>query len=717
MFTLKSLQPSRTSLTIPTSPSRPPHSTQASPLASPSSSTGARSPVSATSAHGSYFASSTTPVVRAQVRQVPKEEALKTVRCMEDLLTAWNEWRMALSATGKAGRKLASAMKDLAGCMDKSGVAAQTIRPTAVLVDDISDTVAKLAKRVDKEYDEANSDASKYFTLLAKESRTHDAYLGAIGKKHDKAEKAYKKATKSLSDTSGAHAGLLSLKDTLSADIGRAQEDHHLLIGTKQSAILLRLASSSGVLACSLLSFFSDGLRKTGASFPDIEYFRSLADVQWQSSLPQTMDEAIAEDERRDAIRLTKARVALGESETVGERMWQGAAVAQAVEPTSLQNGQPALTDQPKQETSQVAVVDSRQFERDLPSAKAPSYTSAVALPTPSDPVKADQYRSASDTVSPIHTPSINPFVTAQPEPAAPLAQPPRTSQTAHSSPVQAAHSPQASSLSSSSLSSPTRVGNTHTRSVYVDGTHHEGFWSHRHGGARGEESDNLAHREVAAARDGQPSARQLGASHRSVSQMDVDLQNRHWSAADGDRGDSRPAAGPRIQPRLPLAVRPVNLKDEHRSHVGFVRGCELCAGEYDSVRVTMPPTYSSDLLDHGVPANHLTATHRDPTRERDSRLETSANRGSRHNGPAAHRAVDPDPFFLADANGATRPALPDEYEVDTYSLARGRASTGAQRALRTDYFDSRDVESPREIIAPRALRPTGMSPELGEYQ
>jgi hypothetical protein len=36
-------------------------------------------------------------------------------------------------------------------------------------------------------------------------------------------EKAYRKASKNLSDTSSAHSGLLNLKESLSSDISKAQ--------------------------------------------------------------------------------------------------------------------------------------------------------------------------------------------------------------------------------------------------------------------------------------------------------------------------------------------------------------------------------------------------------------------------------------------------------------------------------------------------------------
>jgi hypothetical protein len=123
---------------------------------------------------------------------------------MEEVLVGWNEYRVAVAAVGNAGRKLAGAIRELVGVMDKTEVpgtacwdwlvgryaeanAAQTMRPIAVMLESISELMIKLAKKVDKEYDEANGHASKYFTLLAKESRTHEAYLGVMDKRHDKA--------------------------------------------------------------------------------------------------------------------------------------------------------------------------------------------------------------------------------------------------------------------------------------------------------------------------------------------------------------------------------------------------------------------------------------------------------------------------------------------------------------------------------------------------
>ncbi|WWD09838.1 hypothetical protein V865_007966 [Kwoniella europaea PYCC6329] len=133
MFTLKSLSPSRASLSIPSpggrsNPSTPNRSNPASPSTSPIG----RSP----SSESGYFPTVTTPAGRiTKSRPIGKEEAFKTVKNLEDVLNAWNEYRLAIANVGKAGRKLAGALKDLAsgggGGGEKIDLASQTIRPTA----------------------------------------------------------------------------------------------------------------------------------------------------------------------------------------------------------------------------------------------------------------------------------------------------------------------------------------------------------------------------------------------------------------------------------------------------------------------------------------------------------------------------------------------------------------------------------------------------------
>ena len=45
-----------------------------------------------------------------------------------------------------------------------------------------------------------------------------------------------------------------------------------MLLGSKQAGVLTRTASVIGGLAGSITSYFSEGLRKAGAAYPDVEY-------------------------------------------------------------------------------------------------------------------------------------------------------------------------------------------------------------------------------------------------------------------------------------------------------------------------------------------------------------------------------------------------------------------------------------------------------------
>lgn len=107
-FTLKGLSPSRASLSL----SIPPFG-QPSPLSSPG-----RSPRSITDDRNEYFPALTDSPVKA----VTRDEAFKVVKRLEEVLAAWNEYRLSLAASGKAGKRLASAMKDLCGILDKADV-------------------------------------------------------------------------------------------------------------------------------------------------------------------------------------------------------------------------------------------------------------------------------------------------------------------------------------------------------------------------------------------------------------------------------------------------------------------------------------------------------------------------------------------------------------------------------------------------------------------
>nr|XP_019042529.1 hypothetical protein I302_09138 [Kwoniella bestiolae CBS 10118]OCF21459.1 hypothetical protein I302_09138 [Kwoniella bestiolae CBS 10118] len=602
MFTLKSLSPSRTSLSIP------PPGGRSNPT-SPSSSTGGKSPTS----ESGYFPAIPTPKGRiTKSRPISREEAFKTVKNLEEVLNAWNEYRLAIANLGRAGRKLAGTLKDLAGGgggNDKVDVASQTIRPTANMLDNLSDLTIKLSRKIDEEYDEVNSDASKYFNLLAvrrqKESRTHEAYLGAIGKKHDKAEKAYRKASKSLSETSNAHAGLIALKETLSEDINRANEDHHALIGSKRSTILLKIASSTGCLAEYVLAYSSDGLRKSGQSFPDIEYY-----IKWQSSLPPSLEHEQAEERYREEVRGIKAKVALGELDMIGKSLWEG--IGNPPRPGGMGGNSGSVT--PKDPMSSPSIptvkgldaVDPQQGKAKEGSINTDpanpakdtfiqSSTTQMTEPAKSPPstVRSQDNTSLVDTV-------LSPSVPQHSSP--PIPHHTRPSLSSHPSST-TSHSSIPSTSTTSSTSTSTRPEAPTGRRPVPSGLLATSKEPESPQGPRERtreiERPILRYEDVGVGPKLKPSmdnsidvyrARppvQSHTSRRSVSNIVNDLQSRH--PPEGYYKHSLP---------LPLGQRQASYCSDprersfqhHQAHSDFVRGCELCEMDYERMIKTQPP-------------------------------------------------------------------------------------------------------------------------------
>jgi hypothetical protein len=85
-------------------------------------------------------------------------------------------------------------------------------------------------------------------------------------------EKAYRKASKSLTDTSATHSALIHLQQSLSTDVQRANADHLALLWSKQGSLLLSVAARSGSLGAGLTHFHSESFKSAAGCYKDIEY-------------------------------------------------------------------------------------------------------------------------------------------------------------------------------------------------------------------------------------------------------------------------------------------------------------------------------------------------------------------------------------------------------------------------------------------------------------
>lgn len=98
------------------------------------------------------------------------------------------------------------------------------------------------------------------------------------GDADDRVEKAYRRASKNLSETSSTHTALLHLQQSLSADVQRANADHLAILSSKQGSLLLSVAAHAGIIGTGLTNYHSESLKVAATNYKDIEYCKSFQD-------------------------------------------------------------------------------------------------------------------------------------------------------------------------------------------------------------------------------------------------------------------------------------------------------------------------------------------------------------------------------------------------------------------------------------------------------
>ncbi|GAA6038814.1 hypothetical protein JCM8097_002908 [Rhodosporidiobolus ruineniae] len=143
----------------------------------------------------------------------------KSLASLSALLVALDELRETSSARAKAEKRVAKAVKDLAGGFSekaagaggKSEVVVEALAGVAGMYEALSEVDAKHAKGVEKEYEGVNEACSKYLKKTAKEEKTYDDTLASLDSKISKATSSYQTASVSSSSSRNPHAALNSL--------------------------------------------------------------------------------------------------------------------------------------------------------------------------------------------------------------------------------------------------------------------------------------------------------------------------------------------------------------------------------------------------------------------------------------------------------------------------------------------------------------------------
>ncbi|GAA5879788.1 hypothetical protein JCM1840_001897 [Sporobolomyces johnsonii] len=230
-----------------------------------------------------YTPASSQPTKKQQ--QLDRPTLHKTLAALSALLVALDELRESNGAQAKAQKRVAKAVKELAGCWgDKVAQGARdpvvgessvsdALLASAGMYETLADVDAKHAKAVQQEYESINEVASKYFKKTAKEEKAYDEAFATLDGKVSKATSSYNKLSASSSRAGGMHkldtltshhTAYMTSLHTLQSQASSLQSSYAEQIGEKRLAVGREVGRVACVLAERAWRNRVEGTRKGG---------------------------------------------------------------------------------------------------------------------------------------------------------------------------------------------------------------------------------------------------------------------------------------------------------------------------------------------------------------------------------------------------------------------------------------------------------------------
>lgn len=227
----------------------------------------------------------------------------KSCKAIESLLNLLDDYSQVTSAMATLEKKLAKAIRELAGLKITGEIAANACNVSANVFETSSDISGKFAKIADKEYSGIGNDVRKWFKKLAKEERAHDERLSSANVKIKQAGQTYeKKSRKNTRDATEEHARYINLISILGPEISKDKYEHGISI-TRQhisttcgvAACLARIADAEWLRACESIRRFSPSIGPLGE-------WRALCEGGWERPLPRELPDIHSMEMERNLL-------------------------------------------------------------------------------------------------------------------------------------------------------------------------------------------------------------------------------------------------------------------------------------------------------------------------------------------------------------------------------------------------------------------------------
>ncbi|KZT19230.1 hypothetical protein NEOLEDRAFT_984475 [Neolentinus lepideus HHB14362 ss-1] len=221
-----------------------------------------------------------------------RAEIHKGCKSLETLVNVLNDYCEAASAIVALQKKLAKALREVAGLKSITEVAANALSSSAAIFEALSDVDTKFAKVADKECDGLSNEVKKWFKKLAKEEKAHDERITGANARIKQASQSYeKKVKKNARDAAEEHARYINLISVLGPEISQEKHNHALFITQRYTSTTYSVAATLSRIADAEWLRSCEGVRRFAPTVGQLGEWRALCEGGWMGDVPRDLDD------------------------------------------------------------------------------------------------------------------------------------------------------------------------------------------------------------------------------------------------------------------------------------------------------------------------------------------------------------------------------------------------------------------------------------------
>ncbi|KAI0762053.1 hypothetical protein BC629DRAFT_1738152 [Irpex lacteus] len=226
----------------------------------------------------------------------------KSCKAIEGVVNLLNDYCDAAAAIAAIQKKLAKAVREASSIRSTNEIAVNALNACATVVEALVDVDSKFVKLADKECDSLSADVKKWFKVLAKEERTHDAKLSAANDKIRQAGQTYeKKVKKNPINAAEEHARYMNVLGTVGPEVSQEKYQHAMSVFQQHTTLILGMAVSVCRIVDAEWLRASEEVRKAAQTIGRVGEWRALCEGGWTGPIPRDLPDLDIQQQRQAA--------------------------------------------------------------------------------------------------------------------------------------------------------------------------------------------------------------------------------------------------------------------------------------------------------------------------------------------------------------------------------------------------------------------------------